>query len=338
MILDICSNPTTLRIFKIIRIVITIIKIVVPIILMISLMITLMNEVTNNNKDLKEASGLIVKKIGAAVLVFLIPTIISIVSNTIGFNSNNFISCINNSTDENIEKMQIRYIDKLIEQSITNFNGSKYNNIKSEINKLKDDNLKNEYLNKIKKMQEEWKKNRKIEEDEFDHINNPTTNTDASDIVKNYVNKALEIANDNSHGYCNRPDCNQNPDFDCGTFVSFALRSVGLLSEGEFMNPNDPNLAISTLCKYGFKMYPFDRNNLKYGDIVIRYGHTEIYVDNGQSVGAHGNSAADGYLVNGYQSGPYTQSGDQGDEISVGPLNDFTNIIRYEGQTVNLCN
>lgn len=341
MILDICSNPTTLKIFKIVRIVINIIKIVVPIILIVTLMITLMNEVSNNNSDLKEASGLIVKKVAAAVLVFLIPTIVSIISNSIGFNSNNFISCINNSTDENIEKMQIRYIDKLIDQSKTYFNGSKYNNIKSEIDKLNDNTLRNEYMDRLDKMQEEWKKNRKIEEDEFDHNTNTTPDPDpnVSDVVNTFVNNAIDMANDESHGYCNRPDCNQLPDVDCGTFVSYNLRSVGLLGSGEFMNPNDPYEAIGTLCKYGFKMYGFDRNSLKKGDIVIRYGHTEIYIGNGQSVGAHGNSDADGYKINGFQSGPNTLAGDQsGGEVSIDEVGDFTNIIRYEGEKVNLCN
>ena len=337
MILDICTNPTTLRVFRIVRIIIDIIKIVVPIILIISLMVDLMGEVTNDEKDFSKVSKLIVMKILAAILIFLIPTIVGIIARTTGFNTNSYVSCLENATDENIEIMQQKYARKLLDININNCTLSNYTVAKKEINKIKDVGIRKQMMSELEVYKKAYDEHVTLEKEQMIEDNTteaPKKDSNASDKVKQYVQYALDFANDNTHGYCNRPDCNQLQygDVDCGTFVSYALRSVDLLGKNEFMNPNDPNLAIATLTPYGFEMYAFDPNNLKYGDIVITYGHTGIYVGDNQIVAANGNSPADGYLTGdcGCVSGPLTQSGDQnGQEVSVGGMGSFTNIIRY---------
>ena len=60
----------------------------------------------------------------------------------------------------------------------------------------------------------------------------------------------------------------------------------------------------------GFQRLPYNSSNLREGDILWRAGHTEVYIGNGQTVGAHSDE-------NGGTAG--TQPGDQtGREVSVG--------------------
>ena len=324
MILSICSNPNTLRVFKYVNLVITLIKILVPVALIISLMIDFMKEVTNGERDFHKVSNLVVKKLVAAVLVFMVPTLVNIIANVNGFDTNNFVSCLNNATNEKIEELQIEYTERLINKYKDNFDNGSYAIIKTEVYKIKDEAKKEELTNQINKLKEEYEEKRK-EKEQYQNANSA-----AGKIVV----EAMKLANDDSHGYCNRVDCNTFPDLDCGTFVSFALQYAGLVPQGTMMNPNDPTVAISQLQSHGFQMYSFDRSKLQPGDIVIRYGHTEIYIGNNQTVGAHGNSAADGPLTGecGCVSGPGTQQGDQGGEVSVTGLSDYTNIIRYVGK------
>ena len=76
LINSICDVPDILKIMKIIKAIILIIRIVVPIMLIVIGMIDLMKEITNNKDNLKDTLSSLVKKAIAAILIFLLPTII----------------------------------------------------------------------------------------------------------------------------------------------------------------------------------------------------------------------------------------------------------------------
>lgn len=149
-----------------------------------------------------------------------------------------------------------------------------------------------------------------------------------------YVQWAIDIANDESHGYCLH-DVYQgmgHPDYDCSSLVSFSLIENGYISytfstSGEY----------SALTGAGFTCLPYDESILQSGDILYRplttledgstlCAHTEIYAGNGWIVGAHQSEDAS-------QDYYYGQPGDQtGQEISVS-MNDsaakrWTRIFR----------
>lgn len=137
-----------------------------------------------------------------------------------------------------------------------------------------------------------------------------------------YVQWAIDIANDNSHGYC-RADVYQgtgHPDYDCSYLVSSALRQFGYISYG-FSTSSE----YSALTGAGFTCLPYNESQLLPGDILHRGGHTEIYVGNGWTVGAHQSEDAS-------QNYNYGRPGDQtGQEISVslnGPGKGWTRIFR----------
>lgn len=144
--------------------------------------------------------------------------------------------------------------------------------------------------------------------------------TEFTGIGTDYVQWMITIANDDSHGYCQMagtrfPDGtvstgrNLNPDVDCSSFVYFALKNAGY-------NVGDDVFATGQMDKAlkgaGFIRLPYSSVTLKEGDILWRLGHTEVYIGEGKTVGAH--IAEDGKSVNG-------RPGDQtGHEVDVGPL------------------
>ena len=106
--------------------------------------------------------------------------------------------------------------------------------------------------------------------------------------IQTAVNWAISIANDDTHGY-SQDNRNGNPDYDCSSFVIAAMR------EGNF---NVGNATYTGNMRSEFTSHDFiwiDWNdlggidNLQYGDVLLRDGHTELYIGNGQRVGAHRN-------------------------------------------------
>lgn len=128
---------------------------------------------------------------------------------------------------------------------------------------------------------------------------------------KAYLQWAIDIANDDSHGYsqCNRTG---NPDYDCSSLVWYSLVEGAGFDAGEMGGyPFSTLNEASILKKVGFTEYQYtSESELQPGDILLRSTHTEIYVGDGQTVGAH--VAETG--------GKCGTGGDQtGHEIDIGP-------------------
>lgn len=140
-----------------------------------------------------------------------------------------------------------------------------------------------------------------------------------------YVDWAIMIANDDTHGY----DQNHRAggiDYDCSSLVWFSLKQAGFpLSGGPFTTREMDGV----LRQQGFQKFPFNRALLQPGDILWRSGHTEIYIGNGKTVGAHGSET----------NGKYGKYGDQtGHEISVIPCGNFTYAYRPPKSYVDAMN
>lgn len=134
--------------------------------------------------------------------------------------------------------------------------------------------------------------------------------TSAQIHIERYVQWAIGIANDNSHGYTQDTAGRWGPDYDCSSLVISSLKNTGLSVGGAIYTGN----MISELTVRGFKWHT-DLKNIKRGDILLVHKiggrqHTEIYIGKGKTVGAH--IAETG--------GIYGRTGDQtGNEISVAP-------------------
>ena len=100
---------------------------------------------------------------------------------------------------------------------------------------------------------------------------------------------ALEIAADDSHGY-SQINRNGNPDYDCSSLVYYSLYNTGWPIASICSYAFATGSMDSVLTQLGFQKITFsngDYSSLVAGDILLREGHTEIYIGNGQTVGAH---------------------------------------------------
>lgn len=142
--------------------------------------------------------------------------------------------------------------------------------------------------------------------------------------VEDAIKWALQIADDESHGYAQ--DNRWGPDYDCSSFVYEAFR-IG----GGFNLPvqiGNTQTMINDFTNIGFTWIPNKGNvssDCKRGDILLNItDHVEIYLGNQQNVGAHINEW--GGINNG-------EEGDQtGDEISITGYYSYPwdGILRYE--------
>ena len=120
-------------------------------------------------------------------------------------------------------------------------------------------------------------------------------------IMIDYLEEAVRMALDESIGYSQIHRC-LNPDVDCSSMVHYSLLNTG------YNIPNGWPLTTyneePVLRGAGFSMRTYTNvTDLQAGDILLRDGHTEIYLGNGKTVGAHGDENNDIY---GYKTGDQT--------------------------------
>ena len=140
-----------------------------------------------------------------------------------------------------------------------------------------------------------------------------------------YMQWALEIAADDSHGY-SQINRNGNPDYDCSSLVYYSLYNTGWPIASICSYAFATGSMDSVLTQLGFQKITFsngDYSSLVAGDILLREGHTEIYIGNGQTVGAHCDEVGG---IAGAQGGDQT-----GQEISVGGFGSWSVAYRAPG-------
>lgn len=159
-----------------------------------------------------------------------------------------------------------------------------------------------------------------IDADDFDHngtyyvhvYSGSTYLCSTSFMMIDYVEWAIATAADDSVGY-SQVRRYMNPDVDCSSFVYYALKNSGFsstLPSSAFYTGTQ----VAYMKQCGFTVLSYtSEDDLQPGDVLwyrrSSGGHTEIYVGDGKTVGAHDN------VINGVD---YSQAGDQtGQEVSV---------------------
>lgn len=146
--------------------------------------------------------------------------------------------------------------------------------------------------------------------------------------IENYVQNAINIANDNSHGYSqvNR----WGKDYDCSSFVITVVENAGIPVKSKGGATYTGNM-LSAFKKCGFtdvtsRVNLATGSGLVRGDILLnRTHHTEIYIGNGKNVGAHISETG----------GVTGKTGDQTvKEICTNNYYNFpwTNVLRYTAE------
>lgn len=168
----------------------------------------------------------------------------------------------------------------------------------------------------------------------------------ASPSLQNAINWAVAVANDNSHGYSWVSAWRNGPDYDCSSLVGNALYNGGFTSAGTKLKTMSTRSEESILKQLHFNDVTHSVNlstgsGLRAGDVLWVGGHTEMYIGNGQLVGAHQSSkpcyCSNNHGCRGYHIGCYNcgeKAGDQtGSEISVTKYRNhpWSKVFRYNG-------
>lgn len=134
-----------------------------------------------------------------------------------------------------------------------------------------------------------------------------------------FVNEVKRIADDDSHGYSQKPPSGRwGPDFDCSSLIYEAANRVGYPVGSGGDKVRFTGTMLKDFEEAGFQILPFANvgiSDLKIGDILLNLAlHAEVYVGDDKTVGA--NSAEDGGFVG--------EEGDQtGHEIDEHPVISF---------------
>lgn len=110
----------------------------------------------------------------------------------------------------------------------------------------------------------------------------PETAYAAPDQIEEALAWAVEIAEDDSHGYDKDNRC--GPDYDCSSFVSYALIAAGFELDG----PVSTCTMKDALVGLGFKAYRRGEVKPRRGDILLDpWRHAEFYLGKDRCVAAH---------------------------------------------------
>lgn len=150
-----------------------------------------------------------------------------------------------------------------------------------------------------------------------------------------YVQFALNIADDDSIGYCQNHRTGEIG-YDCASLVFYALKNTGYDLNGYPFTTYNMGEVLMGL---GFTRLTYAEaieSGLKEGDILVVNNdasetyHTEIYIGNGQTVGA---KHSDGWGIGcGDKDNPDFDHSDQsGTEICTGPIADYWQYVYRKG-------
>lgn len=133
MILSICADADILSAMRIIKIIILAIRIAVPVLLIISTITSFMGAVTSG--DLSSPMKLVSKRLIAAVIIFLIPSIISLTIKIVDVN-NDYYGCIENATKEGVHDARVSAAKEYILNAKNTLNSGNYAIAKKAVEKV----------------------------------------------------------------------------------------------------------------------------------------------------------------------------------------------------------
>ena len=155
----------------------------------------------------------------------------------------------------------------------------------------------------------------------FDNLEGGSSgNTQNQEIINEAVAWAVGIANDDSHGYdqTNR----WGPDYDCSSLIIQAYENAGspVKTNGATHTGNMESVFVAT----GFKSMTYIKGmELKKGDVLLRDGHTAMYIGEGNIVSAHINEYGE---VTGGTTGD--QTAEEIDVSSFSTSGSWTTVLR----------
>ena len=148
MILGICDNSSTLEAIRIVKIIITFISIIVPIILIVSLSITFTKGVTSSDGSTKKMTDSAIRKMVAAILIFLVPMIVG-VSAKYTTEDFGYIYCLSKANPEGIQEAKVQEVGVLVSQAEKTYTQVDYEAALIAINNMEDSSERNAYIKRL---------------------------------------------------------------------------------------------------------------------------------------------------------------------------------------------
>lgn len=102
---DVCTDIDILNVISILKTVVNLICLVVPVILVIILSIDIIKTISSSEVETKKLYNTIIKRVFAAIIIFLIPTLIKLALSIIPMDTSYYLACYSNAS-----KSQIAYI------------------------------------------------------------------------------------------------------------------------------------------------------------------------------------------------------------------------------------
>ncbi len=102
-----CNESGILHVIYLVKLGLELVRIIIPIILIIMVMIDILKLVINKDVEIRKTTKKIVTRFLAAIILFLVPTILNLILNILGSTTTIELStCYINATKENIEKLR----------------------------------------------------------------------------------------------------------------------------------------------------------------------------------------------------------------------------------------
>ena len=148
MILGVCSNSSILETMRIIKIVIRVITIIVPIALIVSMSITFTKQITSNEGSNKKAFESVIRKMIAAIAIFLFPILVGI---AVKMSSDDFEykECIESATKEGIYSAKVKEASDLVDIAESSLTSTDYEIAKIAVSKLDNSSSKTKLVNRL---------------------------------------------------------------------------------------------------------------------------------------------------------------------------------------------
>ncbi len=149
MILGICDNPSVLEVMDIISKIIMIIKIIVPIILIVICMVDFMKAINDKDNDgLKKAQKIAINRAIAAVLIFMIPTIVGVLVR-VSTNGTEYEACFSEDMSETTRNAYIANAEEAVSRAESSLDYNDYNNAVISVNNIKNAGDRTSFLQRL---------------------------------------------------------------------------------------------------------------------------------------------------------------------------------------------
>lgn len=277
MIISICSNPETLILFRLIKIFVLLIQIAVPIILIISVMLDFTKGIITS-----DSKTLVVNKVIAAVVVFLVPVFVNLLIQITS--PNIFNNCIKNATSKGITAAYEEIMDNYIANAEKTSTWDDYSIAVQYLYNIKDNKKREKYEHKLLAVKT---KIEKIDElfykQYYEYINKNKSNTN------NTIKPDTSITNTNNHNVENQTIAKYKKTYsDCRTYTTSYGKTFCLYDQcdSKWINLNSfcargcaTTSVLIAVTGYGFPATPFDNPGTNINPSSLTRGLTNNNVD-----------------------------------------------------------